>query len=223
MINQILNFWIKNRMIIVALLLVLLMMNLCGRILTPLTNESPVNTEILENNNDFNKGNGIKSYEQLIAERVARERQRTTSFFSVIFWLSALVLVVYYLNRRGWLPKLMPQWVSFRMVLMENRINKRLLMRLTITNNSRKSETFNSPCLLFKKWSKSRKFVIKNDLFPLTLTPETTHTMMIDVQNFYDKVSGLNKFKWIGAEVENSGGKVYRSIAVPRWWVFKRN
>ena len=188
----------------------------------PLMNRTSQDTEISESNEALKKDNGIKSYEQLMAERVARETQRTTSFFSAIFWLSALILVVYYLNRKGWLPKLMPQWVSFKMVLMENKINKRLLMRLTITNNSRKSETFNSPCLLFKNWSKSRKFVIKNDLFPLTLTPETMHTMMIDVQNFYDKVPDLGKFKWLGAEVETSVGKIYRSIAVPRWWVFKR-
>ena len=94
-------------------------------------------------------------------------------------------------------------------------------MRLILSNTTTESKTFLGPQLLFKKLSEGRRFKIKSDDFPITLTSGTSHSLIIDIDQFYEKVAELEAFKRIGAEIDTTGGKVFRTMVVPRWWVFR--
>jgi hypothetical protein len=59
-----------------------------------------------------------------------------------------------------------------------------------------------------------------SDDFPLTLTPGTSHSMLIDLHQFWDKVPDLERFKSVGAEIDTTSGRVFKTRIVPKWQVF---
>ncbi|HBG86285.1 MAG TPA: hypothetical protein DDW62_01910 [Marinilabiliaceae bacterium] len=92
-------------------------------------------------------------------------------------------------------------------------------MRISVYNNTSQSKTFSAPHLFFKRGKDTRNFAVKNELFPLTLPAGSSHSILIDVDQFWEKVAGLNLYNRIGASIETSTGESYRSLAIPKWLV----
>ncbi|WP_062124749.1 hypothetical protein [Geofilum rubicundum] len=219
--EKLLAFWQRNKMFIISVFGFLLLMNWCGRIMMPPTSPKPVET-VSPSVESADVDDGLprlKSYEELMTERSRRPESDPASFFLFVMMLTALLLMGYYAYKKGWLSTLFPQWVRFNIRLYYERKSGRLLLKLDVFNNTAESKTFMRPYLLFKKWGSGRSFVIKNDLFPLTLTPGTGHSMVIDVEQFWEKVPDLKGFNRVGASIDTSFGKSYRTWAYPRWFV----
>ncbi|TCO08350.1 hypothetical protein [Natronoflexus pectinivorans] len=218
--DRITDFWIRNRTFIISILAFLLFMNLCGRIMLPPAEQR---TEIRKEPQIQTKpsDDGLIYRDDRLNRRAVEQTERNRSFMSLLFWLTALALTGYYLYRKGWLAKLLPQWVSFTASLTYQKDEERLLITLVISNRTRESRTFREPELVFKRWFRSRKFKIKNSLFPLTLMPGTSHSLTISVDQFYKKIPELKGFNRIGATIVCDNKRTYRTKTLHKWFVKK--
>lgn len=216
------EFWKRNSTFIITILVFLFFMDYCGRIIFPGSRSRTTEHEI-ERTLDYSPNalsKGLKSYDEIIMERNAGKKTN----WPLLSWLTAATIVGfagYFAHRKGWLKELIPGRVSFDATLLKDKMSGRLLMRLILSNTTTESQTFLGPQLLFKKLSEARRFKIKSDDFPITLTSGTSHSLIIDIDQFYEKVADLEAFKRIGAEIDTTGGKVFRTMVVPRWWVFR--
>jgi hypothetical protein len=215
------NFWKRNSTFILWVLGFLFLMEYCSRVMMPAPKQKVVNPVVEVQPKAEGGGKRIKNYEEILMER--RAKQQTN--WPLLAWLAAgaTVLVAgYYAHRKGWLRGLVPGSVSFSSALMRDRSTGRLLMRLLMSNTTQGSQTFLLPHLLFKHGGEVRRFKIKSEDFPLTLTQGTSHSLVIDVDQFWEKVPDLVRFNSIGAEIDTTSGKVFKTRILPKWWVFKR-
>jgi hypothetical protein len=222
MIKKLIDFWHRNRTFIWIVLSVMFLMNLCGRMFMPNSNAYKQSTEIGVFNQEGDDPILLKSYDEIMDKRIEDKKTQNKSFFNFALLVTAISLLIYYLYKKDWITSLRPSVVWLRTCLAHNRTNGRLLIEIIIYNFTRESKTFETPYIYFNYWHKQRVFKVNSGLFPITLTPGTTHKLTIDVDNFYDKVAGLKKFGRIGVKVETSNGKIYKNIALPRWMVFKK-
>jgi hypothetical protein len=221
MLNLIIEFWTRNRYTIFAIFGFLLVVNMCGRIFMPAAQSDQFTYEEF-NNGQTDDPNMLRSYDALMQEKISEHGKNDSSFFTFVLLLTALFLIAQYAHRKGWFDGLLPRWISLKTRFERSTNSGRLLMRITIHNNTRESKTFLTPQLFFKKRGQTRNFLIKNEDFPLTLTPGTGHSMLIDVDLFYEKVKDLKGFGRIGAMIQTSFGESYFSRAYPKWLVFKK-
>ncbi len=218
---RLLEFWKRNSTFILIILAFLFFMDFCGRIIIPhpenVTKKSISKEPVTINPNQ----GGLKSYEEIVMERSLNDKGNRL----LLSWLAALAVVViagYYTHQKGWLKSFFPGKVAFSSVLLKEKVSKRLLMRLSLSNTTRESKTFLMPHLLFKKSSEVRRFKLKSEDFPLTLTSGTNHTMVIDIEQFWEKVPDLAKFSRIGAEINTTAEEVFTSGNHHKWWIYKR-
>jgi hypothetical protein len=219
--EKLLAFWQRNRLFIISVFGFFFLMNWCGRIMMPPVSQKPVET-VAPMVEDYAQEDGVprlKTYEELMSEKAIGSERDSGSFFLFVMLLTALLLIGYYAYKKGWLSTIIPQWVRLSIRLYYDRKTGRLLLKLFVYNNTTESKTFMQPQLFFKKWGVTRSFVIKNETFPLTLTPGTGHTIVIDVEQFWDKVPDLKGFNRIGASIDTTYGRQYRTMAYPRWLV----
>lgn len=212
------EFWMRNRTIIISALGLMVLLNLCGRMWAPKTETRPISEpEItqLDNGSDTQ----LKTYEELMYERNLKQptNRNNGSFWQTIMTLAIIATLFYYGFTKGWLTRLMPKWISFNTVFFRDRSTHRLLARLSVANNTNESQTFISPQLLFKRWTASRRFNIKSSVFPLTLTPGTRQEIVIDIDQFWEKIPDLKGFNRVGAMIQTSDGKTYKTFARPKW------
>jgi hypothetical protein len=219
--DKLMAFWQRNKLFIISVFGFFFLMNLCGRMMMPPASRKPVETMVplVTDQAQEDSVPRLKTYEEIMTEKSEGRQRDSVSFFRFVMLLTALLLIGYYAYKKGWLSTIIPQWVRFSMRLYYDRKTGRLLLKLFIHNNTSESKTFMQPHLFFKKWGGSRSFVIKNETFPLTLTPGTWHAIVIDVEQFWDKVSDLEGFNRVGASIDTTFGKNYRTLAYPRWFV----
>jgi hypothetical protein len=212
------QFWMRNRTIIISVLGLMVLLNLCGRMWSPKTETRPI-SESQITQPDNGSGTQLKSYEELMYERNLKQSQNENngSFWQTIMTLAIIATLFYYGFTKGWLSRLMPKWVSFNTVFFRDKSTHRLLVRLSVANNTNESQTFISPQLFFKRWTASRRFNIKNSVFPLTLMPGTRQEIVIDIDQFWEKIPDLKGFNRVGAMIQTSAGKTYKTFARPKW------
>ena len=162
----------------------------------------------------------FKSYDELIREQSVRHKGQRNSLFVFAVFFIGLILVSYYVYKKGLFSAIMPQWVRFNIVLYKDRKTGRLLLKFFVFNSTNESKTFMHPQVFFKRGKIRRFFRLKNDTFPLTLTPGTGHSIVIDIEQFWDKVPDLKGFNKVGAIIDTNQGITYRTFAYPRWFVF---
>lgn len=220
--RRLLDFWNRNSTFIITIMAFLFFMDLCSRLIMPHpTAEESTGQSQHEwlKPETHDQEHGLKSYEQIMMEREARRDSRQP----VVAWLMGLLVTavaVWYLMRKGYLSKIFPGRVRFRTTIIRHKNNRRLLLEIKLVNTTSESQTFLTPQLLFKKSSEVKRFKLKSNDFPLTLTSGTRHSMTIDLEQFWEKVPTLKSYNLVGAEIETSSGKLYKTLVMPKWWVF---
>ncbi|MCW3788720.1 hypothetical protein [Plebeiibacterium sediminum] len=205
----------KNRIIIYVMLGLALTMQVCS-----IANPGPEKVE------EGYSENAVSQYsEQPLQQPEVGEKPQTFNFNSL--WLMLVVTLVFYVaKRKGWLDKIMPQLVIFRVGHYKVKSNGNLALRVFIINQTKRDITFNAPSIQFYKGSSKREFAIKNigghNYFPLTLMPGTGHKFTIDAQKFYNNVDGLNDYKTIAMQICTNTGKCYKSIKWPASLAFRK-
>ena len=215
--SRAMEFWHKNRNFVLVLFAGLFLLVLCNRVLTTDTDsekKEPAGTVVTEDSQYR-----PLSLEEIEKYKETKSRSNDNSFIRILVLAMALILFVKFGFKKGWFAYLMPQVVHFKASLRRSRKTGRLLMRISFFNNTPQSKTFNAPHVFFKKGAKIRNFVLRNEYFPLTLPSGSSHIMLIDVEQFWDKVAGLEHYKRVGASIETTTGERFRSLSLPRWLV----
>jgi len=216
-ISEFVAFLKKNRIIIYALLGITLMMQICSKgALPPVRTTEPQFKEITSDNDPT-----AISQENAPEEM---DRQPQTDFTSLL--LMALVILAFFVAKRyGWLDKLFPKVVIFKVDYFKQKQTGNLILKVFLINKTNQTISFNNPQLIFYKGNNKRAFVIKNiggqNYFPITLTPGTGHKFNIDAQKFYTNVEGLKQYKTIRMEINSTTGKSYKSMKWPTWLTFR--
>lgn len=174
--------------------------------------------------------NKLPTYEDLMRKRQTGESEGPGSFFTM-FLLLMFSFGLVWLFQQQWVKNYLRRWLPGRVVFFvtkgKDSVTGRRLLRISIINKTDEGLTFLPPYLIFRKWGKERKFRLKGsnqeEMFPLTLTSGTSHHVMLDLEQFYEKVPDLKSSNRVGASVETTGQKEYRAFAWPRWlsWVFQ--
>lgn len=133
-----------------------------------------------------------------------------------------LVLLVFVAQRRGWMEKLFPRLIVLRVKLFK--LHNRQMLRFFFLNAKKESQNFDAPVVEFMKPGQNRAFKIivtdSNVTFPLTLTPSTAHSLVIDLDRFFEKVPELRKYHWVRVKITANGNKEYRTWVRPIWSSF---
>ncbi len=210
-----LDFLKKNRIIIYVMLGLALTMQVCS-----------IANPVSEQGEAVNSDHSVSQYaEQPIQQPEVSEKPQNFNLNSL--WVMLFVTLVFYVaKRKGWLQKIMPQLVIFRVGHYKVKSNGNLALRVFIINQTKRDITFNAPSIQFYKGSSKREFAIKNiggqNYFPLTLMPGTGHKFTIDAQKFYNNVDGLNEYKTISMQICTNTGKCYKSIKWPASLAFRK-
>ncbi|NPA36226.1 MAG: hypothetical protein GXO47_05200 [Chlorobi bacterium] len=215
LIEQIKLFYLKNRIFIISILFFILMMQVCNNGTvnnnsTSLKNEQPRKSVSTQPRN-------MSPIDSVIYKTINKnDRNETGNSFMLEFLLmTGLVFAFYLLQKRGLLEKILPQKVSVRSKLIKKKETGETLLTIEIINKTKDSITFEPPVLTFKRFSKTRSFKIKgNDgvsLFPLTLTPGTSHKLTINIDRMKNNIPELQKYKNIYVTVKTDTGKIHQS------------
>lgn len=219
------DFWKRYRTLMISVVSVLIVLNFCGRMWTPDETLPPTNIEQNTTEKPLqSEGKKLEIYDKNYNKPPTKPTSSwLTTLWEIVVTTSLIGVLIYYSYTRGWLESLMPKWVAFKTTIFRDTHTHRLHMRLSVVNNTRESKTFQSPQIYFKHWQKSRRFNIKTTIFPLTLTPGTKQDIVIDIDQFWDKVTDLKEFKRVGALIKETGGKQYRTWARPTWLVWTKS
>lgn len=136
-----------------------------------------------------------------------------------ILLLMGVGLLFYFVLKRKLLQKIMPSIVWVSLSTRRIKSSKVRLARIQVINKTKDSITFEAPVLVFKNLTgKPRRFKLKNgidNLFPLTLTSNTSHSVNIDIDQFRLKAGVGDSHRWMKVEVEAHNQKVYTSF-----WIY---
>lgn len=210
------DFWKNNRTLIVSILGILLLLNYCARMWQPEdVSFVPLHDEEVYSTERSVEDKRVESYEDRIRKQTPPETSQFDAIWQIVVTLSLTGVLLYYGFTRGWYARFIPTWVAFSTSVFRDKLSKRLVMRITVANNTHESKTFLSPHIFFKKWQEIRKFNIKTSVFPMMLTPGTKQDIVIDIDQFWDKIPDLKGFGRVGAFIKESNGKVHRTWARP--------
>ncbi len=219
------TIWKKYGNLILGGLFFLFLISYCNQQRSPQSLPSDVNDEeqIFSDSTQENVKK-LPDYEELMRRRQPQEPRGPGSFFTMFLLLMfsfGLVWLFQQQRVRNYIRQLLPGRVLFFVTPKRDSVTGRRLLRISIVNKTDDSLTFLPPNLIFRKWGKERKFRLKgsnqDDMFPLTLTPGTSHHVVLDLEQFYEKIPGLKNSDRVGASVETTGQKEYRAFAWPQW------
>nr|WP_321453877.1 hypothetical protein [uncultured Carboxylicivirga sp.] len=202
-------FYLKYSLWIIGGLFFLIMMQICsqgGRV-------KPTNTFTQEITEQAEPA--LDQLQPITNSDISVQQNRKSFNSDYLLLLMGLGLFYYVAMKRKWFHKLVPSivWVSLRIKKQKN-TNIRLA-RMMLVNKTKESLTFDAPVLVFgSPFKKARKFRLKNggdNVFPLTLTPGTSHKISIDIDQFKQK-AGVSSAKLLKFEVFDSHQKKYSSI-----------
>lgn len=202
-LRQIAEFYKKNRLLILSALTIMVVVHWCSR-----------------------RGENIREKVVTPSEQVTgtlTDKLAPTPEAPLTNWLPYLlmvgvVLLVFVAKRRGWIEKLIPGMVLVRTSIFRSKENKRRMMRLFIMNTTRSGQTFSNPVVEFIRPGGKKAFVIHVTgvaAFPITLTTNTSHMLVIDLDRFYDKVPELKKYRWVKVKMTVNGTREKTSML--RW------
>lgn len=218
------KFWRKYGNLILGGLFFLFIISYCNR--QPVTDQqtSSKQEEAVSESKPENE-RYLKNYEELVRDRYSNEESQGPNSFFLMLLLLMLGVGVVWLARQPWLQvwwrRLFPGRVKFKVTKGRDKMTGRDLLKISIYNNTAEGLTFLSPNVVFSRWGQERRFRLRSsdqeDMFPLTLTAGTGHRVVLDLEQFYEKLPELKQFNRVGATVETTDGKKYKKFALPPW------
>jgi hypothetical protein len=209
--NQIVAFYKKNKLLIWGALIILVLLKWCQYQADTKYRQTPPSERIVNNPNP-----------QPMPELPASEPQPQSNPWLPYFILVGMTLIVYIAQKRGWIEKIAPSIFLLRVKLFKQ--NNRQMMRISFLNYSKHTNDVESPVVEFIKPGQIKAFRIKvadNEMsFPISLTRQTSHVMLIDLDRFYERVPELKKFHWVRVTTTLNANKVKRTFPRLVWSSF---
>lgn len=210
--NQVIEFLKKHRILILGALIVLITLQWC---------QYQANTEYRQNAPHRQESIRI---DKPMPTPVPDQKTPKSNPWLPYFILVGMTLVVYIAQKKGWIEKLIPGRLSLRAKLFKQ--NNRQMLRIYFLNTSQNSHDVDAPIIEFMRAGEQKAFRLKvndNDIsFPITLTQRTSHLMVIDLQQFYERIPDLKKFYWIRIKATIDSNTVQKTFPMPVWSAFLR-
>lgn len=210
--NQVIEFLKKHRILILGALIVLIILQWC---------QYQANTEYRQNAPHRQESIRI---DEPVPTPVPDQKAPKSNPWLPYFILVGMTLVVYIAQKQGWIEKLVPGRLSLRAKLFKQ--NNRQMLRIYFLNTSQNSHDVDAPIIEFMRAGEQKAFRLKvndNDIsFPITLTQRTSHLMVIDLQQFYERIPDLKKFYWIRIKATIDSKNVQKTFPMPVWSAFLR-
>ena len=216
-LTRVKDFYYRNRKLLIGGFAFLLLLQLCSRGAKPPVqkDEQPENGASVQLPLDT-LPNGEESLERAFYEGLSKKAEEAPEYnplFTEFLLMTLLVLLFYVAGRRGWLRKIMPAKVIIRARTQKSIGNDNLLLIIEINNKTKDSVTFEPPVLVFKRYSKERKFRLRGGdgdfVFPLTLMPDTGHRVVINIDKLKSRMPEIKKYKKITIVISADNGKTY--------------
>ncbi len=210
-LEEIKDFYLKNRLWIIGGLFFIMLMQICsqGGKVEQHTVQDNARQELAEDTDI-----PLDSLVSVNDETTNTRPVVNSDYLFVLLGLGLLLVVAF---RKRWLNQLMPSIIWITLKIKRQKQAKNRLARISVVNKTKNSITIQAPVLVFGGlFTKSRKFRLKgggDSVFPLTLTPATSHRITIDIDQFRQK-AGIDKgFRWAKVELYSDQQKKYSS-----WW-----
>jgi hypothetical protein len=218
------RFWLKYGNFILIGLFLLFIVSYCNqraRFAAQQSDSKEMVAEKVEKRDD--KGPYLKSYEELMLERKPEHTRRPDGFITLLLLLALGAGVIWVARQPWWRnlkQSLFPGHVKMKVVRIKDNLTGRKLLSISVENRTSEGLTFLAPMIFFSKWGNERRFRLissnQENMFPLTLTPGTSHKVVIDLEQFYEKMPDLKGAVRVGAFIETTDGKQYK-FALPFW------
>lgn len=208
MLKNIIGFYLKYRVYILTFLLVFIGLELINHFVVNRLNEVPpqvmTSSEVAINPTLFEKSNGTA----VEGGTVPREW---------ISWLPLILLiiissVIYLFQRWKGVDKLFPGFVLLRAGIVGNRRSGFLKWRIIVSNRKSETITFSEPIMVFASFKGTKRYKINSQDFPISLSTKTSHTLTIELNQFYQRVPELTRSRFVRTEIQASNGKIYKSF-----------
>lgn len=210
--NQIITFYRKHRILILGALTVLIIMQWC---------QYQANTTYRKN---VPQSHEVVRLDAPQPQSVPEQDVPQSNPWLPYLILVGMTLLVYIAQKKGWIEKLVPGRMSLRAKLFKQ--NNRQMLRIYFLNTSQNSHDVDAPIVEFMKAGEQKSFRLKvneNDIsFPITLTQRTSHLMVIDLQQFYERIPDLKRFYWIRIKATIDSKTVKQTFPMPVWSAFLR-
>ena len=226
-LSRIKEFYYRNRKLLIGVFAFLLLLQLCSRgAQAPSESQHKKRETIRIEVPEDTLSNGEESLEKAFYEGMTKPAEKQPEFnplFMEFLLMTALVLIFYIVGKRGWLRKLMPAMVIIKARTVKSRAAGDLLLAIEINNKTKDSITFEPPILIFKRFRKVRKFKIKGgggeNVFPLTLMPDTGHKVIINLDRFKERIPEIKKYNKVNILITADNGKTYK-VKPDSWFNF---
>lgn len=226
-------FWRKYGKFILGGMFFLFLISYCNQQTRYQTSDADATKEqnpVEQEMGQENEGKTLKTYEELVRQRQPQDQEGPGSFLTMFLLLTTAFGLVWLLQQqrvRQYVRRWFPGKVLLQVIKGSDHATGRQLLKISIINKTNEGITFLPPHLVFRNWGQERKFRLKGsnqeDMFPLTLTPGTSHRLVLDLEQFFEKIPDLKKSNKVGVSVQTTGEKEYRAFALPTWlnWVLK--
>ena len=207
MINALKGFYLKYRVYILLFLFVFVGLELINHFIVEKLNVSPhqVSTSIDSSQAPllFEKSNGTG-----ISGAVPQKWIVWLPFALLV----ALSTIIYLFQRWKGIDRFFPGFVLLRAGVVGNRRSGYLKWRIVVSNRKSESITFSEPVMVFAKFSDKKRYKVRSEDYPIVLSSKTNHALTIELNQFYQRVPELTKYRFVRTEIHASNGKVYRSF-----------
>jgi hypothetical protein len=190
LLQSFLRFYKSNRYWIIGALALVLMLQWCHnkREVLPVKPDSTINLNVSAPH-----------------EVAVPDRKQDSSPWTPYLLMVGLTLLFYVAQKRGWIEKMIPRQFMVRTRLFRQAMNGRLTLQILVINTRKESYTIDAPVIEFMRIGSVKAFKIKpadgDVLFPITLTPGTSHQINIDIQQFYERVDAIRSHGWVRVTV----------------------
>ncbi len=217
-LTRVKEFYYRNRNMLIGGFAFLLFLQLCSRgARAPSEPQQKKRESIRIEVPEDTLPNGEESLEKAFYEGMTKPAEKQPEYNPLLMeflLMTVLVLIFYVAGKRGWIKKLMPAMVIIKARTAKSSATEDLLLAIEINNKTKDSVTFDPPVLIFKRFGKERKFRIKGssgeNIFPLTLMPDTGHKLIININRFKEHIPEIKKYNKINILITADNGKTYK-------------
>ncbi|MBN2166989.1 MAG: hypothetical protein JW717_11980 [Marinilabiliaceae bacterium] len=214
--NNLIDFFKKNWLVIVGVLLLILVLQWCKYRPDILYSDK---SEIASEKQITTQSDPL--YHAPYEKTPEDDKSPMSNQWLQYLVMVGLVLFVFVAQRRGWFEKIMPALILVRIKIYKHRSSKRRMLQIFFLNTTKSGQTFDAPVVEFVKPGsvKSYRINVNNNpySFPITLANNTSHKVVIDLEQFYEKIIELKSYRWVRVKVMVNGTVVKKTLLKFVW------
>ncbi len=136
-----------------------------------------------------------------------------------IAWLPLILFtiiasLIYFFQNWRLSDRLFSGVVLMRAGVVGNRRSGVVKWQISLSNRKKQPVVIQDAFLVFSSFTKTKKFRIstQNSVFPIKVLAKERYALTIELNQFYQRVPELTKYRLVRSEVHTQEGKVYKSF-----------